>query len=176
MKRDYTTLREWRTDFDQGIPILMYHKLASAPWRTKKYRFLYLSPRLFVRQLKELRAASFEGIHLEKALENNRIPARKIVITFDDAFRSVFENALEPLTNAKFQAIAYVVSERIGAVNDWDQHLGDALQPLMSLSELKAWVSAGHEIGAHTQTHPNLTRIPISAAREEISASKKKLF
>ncbi len=33
----------------------------------------------------------------------------------------------------------------------------------------------GHQIGAHTRTHPVLTEIPAARAREEIAASKKAL-
>ena len=89
--------------------------------------------------------------------------------------RGVFENALAPIKEASFRAIAYVVADRIGGCNEWDRHVGDALQPLMSAGELKAWIYAGQEIGSHTNTHPNLTRISLAEAREEIIASKKKL-
>jgi peptidoglycan/xylan/chitin deacetylase (PgdA/CDA1 family) len=34
-------------------------------------------------------------------------------------------------------------------------------------------MAAGHAIGAHTRTHPALTKIPADRAREEISGSKK---
>ena len=33
----------------------------------------------------------------------------------------------------------------------------------------------GHQIGAHTRTHPVLTEIPAALAREEIAGSKKGL-
>jgi len=40
---------------------------------------------------------------------------------------------------------------------------------------VREWISAGHEIGSHSLTHPFLTRLTVEKAREEISASKKKL-
>ena len=41
--------------------------------------------------------------------------------------------------------------------------------------QVHEWMAAGHEIGAHTCTHPWLTRIPLAEAREEIFASKARL-
>ena len=52
---------------------------------------------------------------------------------------------------------------------------GEAPAPLMDAAQVKDWLAAGHEIGSHTLTHPWLTRLPLSEAREEISGSKKKL-
>ena len=45
----------------------------------------------------------------------------------------------------------------------------------MDEAQIREWLAAGHEIGSHTLTHPFLTRISPQRAREEISASKKKL-
>ena len=45
----------------------------------------------------------------------------------------------------------------------------------MNVAQVKEWLAAGHEIGAHTLTHPRLTQVPPARAREEIRASKRKL-
>jgi peptidoglycan/xylan/chitin deacetylase (PgdA/CDA1 family) len=45
----------------------------------------------------------------------------------------------------------------------------------MDHAEIREWLAAGHEIGSHSCTHPHLSRIPLPQAREEITASKKKL-
>lgn len=45
----------------------------------------------------------------------------------------------------------------------------------MDVTQVREWLAAGHEIGAHTLTHPRLTQIPAAQAREEISASRRKL-
>ena len=45
----------------------------------------------------------------------------------------------------------------------------------MDASQVREWLAAGHEIGSHTLTHPFLTRLPPRRAKEEITASRKKL-
>lgn len=45
----------------------------------------------------------------------------------------------------------------------------------LSWAELQAMADAGIAIGAHTQTHPILTRLPLPQAREEITACKHQL-
>jgi peptidoglycan/xylan/chitin deacetylase (PgdA/CDA1 family) len=97
------------------------------------------------------------------------------VITFDDAFRNVFENGLEVLVRHKIPAIQFVVSGSIGKENHWDVAKRDVPEPLMDASQIKEWLAAGNEIGSHSVTHRNLKKLDAAEAREEITASKKSL-
>jgi peptidoglycan/xylan/chitin deacetylase (PgdA/CDA1 family) len=45
----------------------------------------------------------------------------------------------------------------------------------MNAAQIRDWLAAGHEIGSHTLTHPRLTRLTLRDAKEEITASKKRL-
>jgi peptidoglycan/xylan/chitin deacetylase (PgdA/CDA1 family) len=45
----------------------------------------------------------------------------------------------------------------------------------MDESQVREWLAAGHQIGAHTCTHPRLSQLSDAQANEEISASRKKL-
>ena len=67
---------------------------------------------------------------------------------------------------ARAQAVA-VVAERVGAELPADLMLTDA--------QLAALPGQGFEVGAHTVTHPILTRIDVAAARREIAASRATL-
>jgi len=117
----------------------------------------------------EVRAAISPG---ERHLKN---PTQHVFLTIDDGFSSVFEHALPILRENGFRAILYLVSDLIGKTNEWQQKVGDVVEPLMDAAQVRTWLEAGHEIGAHTQTHPRLTKLSIAAAREEITASKKSL-
>jgi peptidoglycan/xylan/chitin deacetylase (PgdA/CDA1 family) len=44
---------------------------------------------------------------------------------------------------------------------------------MMDKSQVREWLAAGHQIGSHTVSHPNLTRLHAMEAREEIQASRK---
>jgi hypothetical protein len=59
----YTSLRPFERLFQTGLPVLTYHKLGRAPGGTR-LKGLYVSERLFARQLAELRAAGYRTVDL----------------------------------------------------------------------------------------------------------------
>jgi peptidoglycan/xylan/chitin deacetylase (PgdA/CDA1 family) len=169
----YSKLRPFHKMFEQGLPILMYHKLGPRPKRVR-LKGLYLSQRLFARQLAELKSAGFNtprlGVPPSRSGKNS-----SVVLTFDDGFCNVLEYGLAPLTENHFIATQFLVADRLGRQNEWEIAEGETPAPLMSREQVKEWLSAGQDIGSHSLTHPWLTRISVAEAREEITASKKKL-
>ena len=151
----------------------MYHKIGPRP-KGVRIKGLYISPRLFERQLAELGAAGFMT-PVYGQLPNGVNRGGTVALTFDDGFTSAFTHALEPLARQGFRAIQFLVADRIGQFNEWEVQLGDVREPLMDVAQIKDWLAAGHEIGAHTLTHPFLTRISFREAREEVIAGRKKL-
>ena len=170
----YHSLRPFRVRFATGLPILTYHKLGPRP-RHARLKGLYVGRRFFARQLSELKQAGFESSSPGKWKEIGPSPNRRVIITFDDGFRNVLEFGLEPLAEHNFRAVQFLVAGRLGGRNEWEIAEGEAPAPLMDEAQVRDWLAAGHEIGSHTLTHPRLTRLPASEAREEIAASRKKL-
>ncbi|MDQ3621574.1 MAG: polysaccharide deacetylase family protein [Verrucomicrobiota bacterium] len=158
--------------FTRGQPALLYHKI---DWlkRGVRRRGLYMSPTLFRRQMQELRAAGFCSAKPGEAPSAG--VARSVVVTFDDGFWSVLENAVPVLHECGFRAMQFIVPGLLGKTNVWDQLDGERPEPLMDAAGVREWLAAGHAIGAHTMTHPRLTCLPRAAAREEIVASRKAL-
>lgn len=168
----YTSLRPFRDLFGRGNPILTYHKVGPRPRRTR-IRGLYVRPELFARQMRELHAGGFANGALADCAGPRTTP--RIVVTFDDGYVNVLEHALEPLARAGYRAVQFLVADRLGQCNTWDVPMGEAPEPIMSEGQVREWLAAGHEIGAHTLTHPHLTRLPAGPAREEIVGSKQRL-
>ena len=71
--------------------------------------------------------------------------------------------------------IDFLVPGLIGKENAWEIAEGEAREQLMDASQIRDWIAAGNSIGAHTCTHPHLTRISLAEAREEIRASRLRL-
>lgn len=151
----------------------MYHKIGARP-RGVRIKGLYISPRLFERQMAELGDGGFVTPAYGQ-LPNGGNQGGTVALTFDDGFASAFTHAIEPLAQQQFRAIQFLVADRIGQFNEWEVQLGDVREPLMDAAQIKDWLAAGHEIGAHTLTHPFLTRISFREAREEVFAGRKKL-
>jgi peptidoglycan/xylan/chitin deacetylase (PgdA/CDA1 family) len=139
---------------------------------------LYVSESLFRRQLTEWAQAGWTTTPLSPSPLTHKAspPQRQLVITFDDGFENVLNHGLGPLAQNGFHAIQFLISDRLGVENDWEQQLAqEAPARLMDVSQIREWLAAGHDIGAHTRTHPQLTKIPISKAREEIQGSRRQL-
>jgi peptidoglycan/xylan/chitin deacetylase (PgdA/CDA1 family) len=173
MPSHFTSLKPFRELFETGMPCLMYHKIATRPPRVR-IKGLYVSPRLFARQLAELAEAGFTTPRFGE-LPDGSNAGKTVALSFDDGFKSAFENGLGPLREMKLHAIQFLVVDRIGQSNAWEVQLGDVREPLMDAAEIKDWLDAGHEIGAHSLSHPFLTRVSLREAREEIFSSRKKL-
>lgn len=173
----FHTLGPFLDFFQTGVPILMYHKIGRRPYRVR-LKGLYVRKERFALQLDELHQAGFKSCQPADANAKGAAkgePDRRVVFTFDDGFRNVFENALKPLAEKKFRAIQFLVSNCIGKKNEWDLRDGEAEEPLMDSVQIREWLAAGHRIGSHSVTHPRLTRLSLRDAQEEILASKKKL-
>ncbi|MBN8247695.1 MAG: polysaccharide deacetylase family protein [Verrucomicrobia bacterium] len=171
----YTSLSLFRRWFaGGGVPALMYHKLGPRP-KGVRLRGLYVDAALFRRQLGELAASGYSTVFPESWTDEDTADSRRIGLTFDDGFENVLRHGLGPLSVHGFQAIQYLVSGLLGKTNEWEQRQGEAVERLMDVSQVREWLGAGHRIGAHTRSHPWLTRIPLAEAREEIRSSKAML-
>ncbi|HYO47535.1 MAG TPA: polysaccharide deacetylase family protein, partial [Gemmatimonadota bacterium] len=100
------------------------------------------------------------------------LPARTIVITFDDGYRSVYEEAFPVLREHNMTATIFVTT---GTPADSAAHRRlPTLQgrQMLSWSEIREMHAAGFEIGAHTLTHSNLKRLTLERVEAELRGSK----
>ena len=169
----YHTLAPFADFFKNGTPILAFHKIAPRPPGVR-LKGLYVPPSRFEKQMDELAAAGFSTVDLGQAAHPTN-GASRFAITCDDGYRNVLLNAIEPMRRHGFRAIQFIVADLIGKLNEWDLREGEAPEPLMTESELREWMAAGHAVGSHSLRHLRLTRLSLRDAREEIVASKKKL-
>jgi peptidoglycan/xylan/chitin deacetylase (PgdA/CDA1 family) len=167
----YSELRPFLKHFKEGHPILCYHKIAPPPAKAW-IKGLYLDPNLFFSQMNEISQAGLISTPPNEATHSN---GSSITITFDDGFTNNLTAAASLMQQAGIRAINYLVADRIGQTSDWEAREGGEADPLMNESQIRDWLAAGHWIGAHTCTHPRLSRLSRDRAREEITAGRKKL-
>lgn len=89
-------------------------------------------------------------------------------ITFDDGYADNYELALPILQRLNLRATFFIAAGFLGheIPTSWGP------LPMMSEVHVRQLVKLGHEVGAHTLTHPRLTELPLAAARQEIGTSK----
>jgi len=170
----YSRLAPFEETFLTGQPVLTYHHFGPRR-RGARLKGLYVSPQLFARQMAELKAAGFTTPPFERVTGGGANPQRHVFLTFDDGYHDVFEHALPALRGHGVCGVLFLVADLVGKTNEWDQRTGDIVEPLMDAAQVRDWLAAGQEIGAHTCTHPRLTQLAPAIAREEVCASKKRL-
>ena len=154
----------------------MYHSIEAVPKNTVM-RSLHVTPRSFRFQMRILKILGYKALSLKKLrpyLEG--VKKGKVVgLTFDDGYQNNIINAAPILKKYNFSATCYIVSERIGSYNTWDINKGIPKKYLMNHKEIKEWLSLGMDIGAHTQSHKDLTALSKEEAYKELNECKRQL-
>ncbi len=136
---------------DSGIAVLTFHHILNNQ-ENKLFRHTSTttSDVAFSNQMAYLKQAGYQTISME-ALDGyikgqNNLPARVVVLTFDDGLKSVYKYAYPILKNYKFNAVAFIISSRIKYFpQPWD---ANSLQ-FLSFQEIDAMQDV-FEIESHT--------------------------
>ncbi|MFQ5770933.1 MAG: polysaccharide deacetylase family protein, partial [bacterium] len=98
------------------VPILAYHKIQN----NFDLSLNHITPGQFEKQIKYLYLNGFTTISISEYIKNKSFDDKKVIITFDDGYVSVFEHALPILSKYKFTATIFVISKYVGDWNKWD--------------------------------------------------------
>ena len=160
---------------DIPVPVLMYHSVSDAP--ADSTRPLSVSPGMFAAQLRYLRSQGFTGLTFGELCQRRRsgqaLPARTIVLTFDDGYADLIEEALPIMIEQGLPASVFVTT---GWLRDARHHAaGRPLDRMLSWGQLAELSSAGVEIAAHSHSHPQLDQISEPRMRVELAVSRRLL-
>ncbi len=143
--------------------ILMYHHVDNEPY-SKAHR-LSVTPQALDAQISFLLQHGYRFVTLNQALDEFReattSPAHTLVLTFDDGYRSFYQNVLPLLKKYNVPASFYVIIQDIG-------NAGNVTWPM--LREIRD--SGLVEIGAHTVNHKDLSRLGEKEQRYQLEESK----
>lgn len=160
-------------EFGMRLPVLMYHHVGIL--RPGGNPYLTISPARFAAHVEWLARRGYSTITPSDWTNwieaGTPLPAKPILITFDDGFSDTAENAFPVLRRHGFSATAFLVTALIGESNEWDAKTGFASLPLMNAEQVKYWAGNGIEFGAHTRTHRDLTTLSGPEMEEEIAGS-----
>jgi peptidoglycan/xylan/chitin deacetylase (PgdA/CDA1 family) len=157
--------------------VLCYHAL-SEDWPA----VLSVEPGAFEAQLELLLERGYEGATFSDAV-NGDAPDRALVVTFDDAFRSVLDRARPVLDRLGLPATVFVSTDYpdSGRPMAWEgldrwldgPHACDL--ECLSWDELRALNGEGWEIGSHSCSHPRLTELGDEALARELAESRARV-
>ena len=148
----------------QPVPILMYHVVTTAP-ANAPYPELYVSRADFAGQVAWLAAHGYHAVTLRRVFDSwrgaARLPAKPVVLSFDDGYLSQVRNAL-PILKARHWP---------GVLNLEVRNL----QPVWGIRPpgIRKLLAAGWELDAHTLTHPDLTKVGPKQLHDEVAGSRE---
>jgi peptidoglycan/xylan/chitin deacetylase (PgdA/CDA1 family) len=96
-----------------------------------------------------------------------------VAITFDDGLESVERIALPLLRDHALPATVFLVSDAMGGTNAWRGSPDSRVPqlPVMGWNAVCRLADAGIAVGAHTRTHPHLSRLSASQIEAEVLGS-----
>jgi peptidoglycan/xylan/chitin deacetylase (PgdA/CDA1 family) len=151
--------------------ILMYHGVADV---VEDPNHLCVTPSRFAEQMTSLRRLGLRGVGIGTLVDAMRAGRQRglVGITFDDGYVNVLETALPELLRHGFTASMFIISNRLGGLNEWDE---GPRWPLMSASQVGELTEAGMEIGSHAATHMRLAGVGADQLEAEVGGSRTSL-
>ena len=141
------------------VPILEYHVLGAPP-PGAPYPELYVTRPDFHHQMDWLEEHGYEAVTLEMVerawFHGGTLPAKPVVISFDDGYRPQFTYALPELRRHGWPGVLNLKAE------------GSDLYT----SNVEAMIDAGWELAAHTINHQDLTTLDAATLKEEVAGSR----
>jgi peptidoglycan/xylan/chitin deacetylase (PgdA/CDA1 family) len=148
------------------VPILTFHALDD------RRDVCGFSAGVFRRAVERLRAAGVRTVgvaELADAVRHGRpLPDRSVALTFDDGYRSVYDEAFPVLRDAGMTATVFLTvgsgaGERLPTL---------ASREMLAWSEIREMHRHGFVFGAHTLSHRDLTRLQAPEVEREMRTSQ----
>lgn len=146
---------------------LVYHKVSDR----LEWGLTTTTLKQFQAQVDELNRLgfSFSTISERESSEN------PVLITFDDAYESVYEHAYPILEQGKGVATVFPITDYVGRKNDWDYFPEEKQVNHMDWSQLREVQSKGWEIGSHGRSHRRLITLSKDEIWDELTISKQEI-
>ncbi|HXM58911.1 MAG TPA: polysaccharide deacetylase family protein [Candidatus Dormibacteraeota bacterium] len=150
------------------VPILEYHYIRVNPDPRDRLGFnLSVTPSDFAEQMDWLRASGYHPIDLNdlRAYFHDQapLPARPVVLTFDDGYDDFYTTAFPILQAHEFKAVSYVVPGFL----DHPRY--------MTSDQVRTIDAGGVEVAAHTMHHVDLSKASPAELTLEIQGSRSAL-
>lgn len=128
------------------VPILLYHHIANSE-NPSRY---YVSPEIFEGQMAWLFDHGYTTIPISLLVnairEGADLPAKPVIISFDDGDLDVYENAYPIMQKYGFSGVFYIITGWLDAKN------------MVTKAQLDEMIATGWEIGSHSVSHIDLTQ------------------
>ncbi len=166
------TLAQLKATAGSSHCAIMMHTL-SQPVSDREAAY-YTSPGRFRRLMRWFLAAGYQTVTTDQWLRGN-LSRKHVLLTFDDGYDDLYSELFPFLIEHGLTAVIYLVVDRIGGTNEWNQQLGLRARNLLTWSQIREMQKYGVEFGSHTLTHPWLPSLSYDQLCREVTDSKRRL-
>jgi len=166
----YSPARGANVDITQSLTVVTYHNITSDPGDDSFAQ----SRSMFVAQMDYLQTHGYQPISLAQLDEfrkhPERMPAKPIILTFDDGLKSYYEFVVPVLKTYQFPSVASIVTawidgkdvppEYYGKLMSWDQLREISRSPLVEIA------SHTHDLHHGVQSNPQGSQEAASITRQ----------
>lgn len=157
------------------VATLSYHKIGNPPldgWLT----WNYISADEFSSQLEWFQKRGWQFLSAAALLNglngNGDLPAKSVLITFDDAYESLLGNALPILKRFSAPAAVFAPTQFVGTTNLFD-HGVEPLERIADWKTLAALEEAGISVESHGYSHRGFSSLGSLEIQQELEFSKE---
>lgn len=155
VNRDFSFVEEYA----DKVPVLMYHQIIPKS-QLKKHHFtetgaindMIVTLEEFTKQMNYLKEQDYTVLSLKEfelfMTNQKKVPAKSVLITFDDGFKNVFEFAYPVLKKHKFNAVNLIIT---GLITNRTVAYDSSFLQYASIDELKE-ASDVFDYGNHTHS------------------------
>lgn len=151
------------------ITIIMYHSINNIR------DVCTITPNAFQRQIEFIRS-HFSIIRLKEIRDVliDQELSRKVVITFDDAFRDFYDFAYPILDRYKIPSTVFIPTGFIGGFNDWDFPFHKCRKKSVMNANLLQELHRAKivDFGSHTVDHLPMSEIDVNEMKRQAAGSK----
>lgn len=152
------------------LPVLTFHALDDLS------SVISFAPRVFQSAMARLHERGYRTLSLLEVVDDLRagkpFPDQAFVLTFDDGYQSVYTEAFPVLQRYDWSATVFLTVGRDPETRGEDRLPMMEGRPMLAWGEIQEMHRWGIDFGAHTLTHPDLTRLPLDQVEIEVCGSK----
>lgn len=159
-------------------PIITYHSI------DELHSTMSVTPTAFRQQMSFLKQHGFSSLTLSDLVtcwrNDQPVPEKSFVLTFDDGFRSVYDIAFGVLQELDYKATIFPVTGFVGRTCGWDigernLEVGADRLELMTWDQIEEMHAHGFEFGSHGARHLRLAAKSDEAVRSDVAESQREL-
>lgn len=152
-----------KLSISSDVPILMYHYIRTVdPNKDKLGYGLSVTPDQFEQQLHWLSSNEYQTTSLNTfCTDHASLPAKPIILTFDDGYQDAYTNALPILKKYSYIGTFFIIKNKIDK------------PAYMSTVQINEMAASGMEIASHTVNHKDLEKASAEVQKAELNQSKQ---